>query len=298
MMVFTCAITHSFSLAWTPVNDVPNYASFDDRYARLHLTAIADTDSPNSFTINYEVSYYVQPGLNNSTRFTMITTGTEPNAGIGISLDSSHYLGLSYFLLENGTWLEYDTWQYSGTMKLYISYRQTELFPYDIYQTQWLYIWFNSTVYPRITLESVPSPGFELSIDERGLVNRNSTWEEMSLGQRLFVGVPEVSPLSIRLETFRSPTDRFYFATFSFSIDLMVFWVPTLTVLSVKSLADRIKILSGIAISVLAFMWTLTPLVQSITYTQLFAILVILIWSGAEVFRQGMKPSKKIGYSV
>jgi hypothetical protein len=204
--------------------------------------------------------------------------------GIGVPFDNLENDGVSYSF--NATsWVDYNTYRYSGKMVLPIPYKSPERFPADTYTSSTIYVWFSEPIYPDVKIDlysSIPK-GCIVHTRELGLVDRHKLFEQFDIGDRLFMGTPEVDALAFQVVIQRDSQSLLMYSAYIVFIAMIIYYSAAFSRIASIRLSNRLQMLVGLSITVMAFLWTVRPIVGTITLPEVGLMLGLLSWLLIEV---------------
>jgi len=275
-----CFLVSSF-----PQTQIQSYGSPPHVESTLELKLAINDINPDFCTFSYTMRYRVEVNYTVEADFHMliIPKGNGP-CGVGVPFDSLKFDGISYSF--NATsWTDYNTYSYSGEMTLPIPYKSPEQFPADTYVSSTIYVWFSKPVYPKvkINLYSSISKSSIVSIRELGLVTPDLLYEQFDIGDKLFMGKPSVDALAFQVVVQRDRPSLILYSAYVIFVTLIIYYSATLSRIASIELPNKLQMFVGLSIAVVAFLWSVRPVVGTITIVEVGLMFGLFVWLLIEI---------------
>jgi len=277
---FPCFLVSSF-----PQTQIQSYGLPSHVDSTLELKLAINDINPDFCTFSYKMTYRVEVNYTVKADFHMLVipkgNGT---CGIGVPFDNLKFDGVSYSF--NATsWTDYNTYSYSGEMTLLIPYKSPEQFPADTYVSSTVYVWFSEPVYPKVKIDlysSVPKSSI-VSIRELGVVTPDTLYEKFDIGDKLFMGKPSLDALAFQVTVQRDRSSLILYSAYVLFIALMIYYSATLSRIASMELSSKLQMLVGLSIAVIAFLWSVRPVVGTITFVEVGLMFGLFVWLLIEI---------------
>ena len=282
----------SFLVSSFPQTQIQSYGFPPHAESTLELKLAINDINPDFCTFSYTMTYRVELNYTVKADFHMlIIPKGNGTCGAGVPFDNLKFDGISYSF--NATnWIDYNTYSYSGEMTLPIPYKTPEQFPADTYVSSNVYVWFSEPVYPRVKIDlysSIPKSSI-ISIRELGLVTPDKLYEQFDIGDKLFMGKPLVDVLAFQIVVQRDRNSLILYSAYVLFIALIIYYSATLSRIALIELPNRLQMFVGLSIAVVAFLWSVRPVVGTITFVEVGMMLGLFIWLLIETFDWYRKP--------
>ena len=278
--IFPC-----FLVSFFPQTQVQSYGAPLHVDSTLELKFAINDINPDFCTFSYTMEYHVEVNYTVKADFHMliIPKGNGP-CGVGVPFDNLKYEGISYTF--NATsWTDYNTYSYSGEMTLPIPYKSPEQFPADTYVSSTIYVWFSEPVYPKVKIDlysSIPKSSI-VSIRELELVTPDTLYEKFDIGDKLFMEKPSVDALAFQVVVQRDSRSLILYSAYVLFIALIIYYSAALSRLASIELPNRLQMFVGLSIAVVAFLWSVRPVVGTITLVEVGLMFGLFVWLLIEI---------------
>ena len=275
-----CFLVSSF-----PQTQIQSYGSPTHVESTLELKLAINDINPDFCTFSYTMRYRVEVNYTVEADFHMliIPKGNGP-CGVGVPFGSLKFEGISYSF--NATsWTDYNTYSYSGEMTLPIPYKSPEQFPADTYASSTIYIWFSKAVYPKVNINlysSIPK-SFIVSIRELGLVTPDALYKQFDIGDKLFMGKPSVDALAFQVVVQRDISSLILYSAYVIFVTLIIYYSAALSRIASIELPSKLQMFVGLSIAVVAFLWSVRPVVGTITIVEVGLMFGLFVWLLIEI---------------
>lgn len=268
---------------------IQNVSSLE--FGNPNLTAIAslrfsieNRSAESLFDFKVDLHYYVQVNSSRPTTLTMLVSGDR--AAFGVPSDNMANAGERLITFDNGTVGTYLTSTFELTARNFpITESSGWAFPWDSLSSPIFYFWATPTVYSQFQVVSTPPIGFGWNLEQLGQISREKLWEDMSLGDRLFLGLPPngVPIFAFRINLVRD-TGPFLASAIYAVAGVMIVWLAGgLARTSIPKREQRIPGLIGMAIAALAFSWSFHQIAPpSPTLVESFVVGIAMFWLALE----------------
>ena len=283
----------SLESTYSPIEEISSVTQSPDAFAIVSIHVSTDDQTLDWFEFDLSIKYYSLNGTSVPCRAYVIILGDGSYGDIGVSLSEFEYKEIVYFH-SNDSWTIYEKWEYqiSGGFPREIS-TETD-FPYDRYISPRFCIWTNTTSEIEIRLVSDAPDGYVMSLSDYHFASSTSVWNEMNLGQRLFVGVPEMDPLMFRVSTYRNQTARLVLVVPLTALLILFSWLAVLTTIKVSDETRRLQILLGSTIGIFGTILSLTQSARGVSFFLLAGIAFPAVWLLSEIVGHLREERKKI----
>lgn len=275
----------SFLVSCFPQTQIQSYGFPPHAESTLELKLAINDINPDFCTFSYTMRYRVEVNYTVRADFHMlIIPKGNGTCGIGVPFDNLKYDGISYTF--NATsWTDYNTYSHSGAMTLPIPYKSPEQFPADTYVSSTIYVWFSEPVYPKVKINlysSIPKSSI-VSIKELGLVTPDTLYEQFDIGDKLFVGKPLIDVLAFQILVQRDRPSLILYSAYVLFIALMIYYSATLSRIASIELSSKLQMFVGLSIAVIAFLWSVRPVVGTITFVEVGLMFGLFVWLLIEI---------------
>jgi hypothetical protein len=275
-----CFLVSSF-----PQTQIQSYGFPPHVESTLELKLAITDINPDFCTFTYTMRYRVEVNHTEEADFHMliIPKGNGP-CGVGVPFGNLKFDGVSYSF--NATsWTDYNTYSYSGEMTLPIPYKSPEQFPADTYASSTIYVWFSKPVYPKVNINlysSIPK-SFIVSIRELGLISPEALYNQFDIGDKLFMGKPSVDVLAFQVVVQRDRSSLILYSAYVIFITLIIYYSATLSRIASIELPNKLQMFVGLSIAVVAFLWSVRPVVGTITIAEVGLMFGLFVWLLIEI---------------
>ena len=97
------------------------------------------------------------------------------------------------------------------------------------------------------------------------------------------MGKPSVDVLAFQIIIQRDSCSLALYTLYVLFIILIVYYSATLSRFALRELNNRLQLFVGVSIAVIAFLWSIKPVVGTITYVEVGLMIGLLIWLFIEV---------------
>jgi len=294
VMIITAWIFPCFLVSSFPQTQIQSYGAPSHVDSTLELKIAINDINPDFCTFGYTMTYRVEVNHTVKADFHMliIPKGNGP-CGVGIPFDNLKFDGISYSF--NATsWTDYNTYSYSGEMALPIPYKSPEQFPADTYVSSTIYVWFSEPIYPKVKIDlysSIPKSS-TVSIRELGLVTPDTLYEKFDILDKLFMGKPSVDALAFQVVVQRDSRSLILYSAYVLFIALIIYYSAVLSRLASIQLSNKLQMFVGLSIAVVAFLWSVRPVVGTITLVEVGLMFGLFVWLLIEISDWYRKPRK------
>lgn len=207
--------------------------------------------------------------------------------GVHVPFENLQHEGPFYSLnLLTKEWTTYERYSFSKNLGMPIASRFPERFPGDFYLSSTIYVWFSGAFYPEIKLSptSYVPRGFIISLTNPRLVNATYFYlNVLPLGNRLIVSKPPNDVLAFEIIIQRDKQSLLLHLIYIIFLLWLNYEVLAISRLKIKQLSDRLKILVGLAIASVAFLWSTRQVTYVMTWSEILLASTLLFWLAFEV---------------
>jgi len=290
LVVFPIILTFACSIYVLPQiltasnrrTQIPSSGLFPDMALELIIESSVEDLGMGYFTSQCTMNLYIEENSTRKTSYNImvIPMGLEPGPyGVHIPFENLQHEYPSY--LRNLLTMELitcDKYFYSRNLRMPIASSFPERFPGDFYLSSTIYVWFSGAFYPEITLSptsSVPR-GFILSLTEPRLVNATHFYLNiLPPVHRISVSLPPNDVLAFEIVIQRDMGSLLLNLVYIGFLLWFTSEVIAISHLKIKQVSDRLKILVGLSITSIAFLWSVREVANVITWSETVLAFII-----------------------
>lgn len=250
----------------------------------LWLNSLPSGTVPKDFTVEYDVEYYIMSNSSRKPDYVSMTSIHGFAGGFGTGFQGNGTATTLFFYDgKKAWWVDYNVWSFTSNSEMSLVSSDPSYFPFETYDSPIILFWTSSNVSPTIRLRSGSLSGYVLSLRPLGRLNNTYVWQQFDLGQRLFMGLPSFDISAFQVIAQKDPSSLAVYSVYFAFIFFAIYYPAALSRLSRIPLNQKIQTFVGLSIAVVAFLWTIRQVAESLTYVEILIMGELLTWVFLEV---------------
>jgi len=147
----------------------------------------------------------------------------------------------------------------------------------------WMLPCFLISSFPQTQIQSYGSPPHVESTLELRLVTPDALYKQFDIGDKLFMGKPSVDALAFQVVIQRDRSSLILYSAYVIFVALIIYYSATLSRIASVELPSKLQMFVGLSIAVVAFLWSVRPVVGTITIVEVGLMFGLFVWLLIEI---------------